>query len=58
MNKLYIIYNQNIAAKLLLLGYKLVKIEKNKNNERLTVFFFNESNKLINEVEKIKNNQS
>lgn len=52
-----IIYSQNMAAKLMLLGYKLIKIEENKNNLDFNVFFFKDCIKLTNDINQIKNEE-
>lgn len=54
------IYSQKLAAYLMLRGFVLLNMEKNKDNSGRNVFFFNNSNQLedaTNEYFKNKNDK-
>ena len=56
MNKtnLFVIFNQTIAAKLMLKGFKLIKVDKDKNNPYLNVYLFVKTDELLKSLEQIK----
>lgn len=56
MAKDYIVFNMKLAGKLMSMGFVLRKMAKtNKEGSNRNVFYFNESENLIKEIEKYKN---
>ena len=49
-----IIYNQYFAAKLMAMGYKLLRMKENSNNTDFNVFYFKHSDKIMQDIEHIK----
>jgi hypothetical protein len=43
-----VIYSQKVAAKLMLQGFVLQGMDKNKNNPRKNIFYFKDSDELRN----------
>lgn len=53
--KPYIIFNMKLAGQLMIMGFVLKKMEQTtKEGSRRNVFFFNESEELVKEVENFK----
>ena len=53
MNKILIIYTQDIAAQLMLKGNKLMDIKPNHNNPSINVFFFKDNIKIQEDLKLI-----
>lgn len=55
MKKEYIIFSQKLAGYLMMSGFVLKRIGKSdKQGSRLNIFFFNESNDLLQRIEEFK----
>ena len=50
-----IIYNQKIAAKLMLLGHNLIEVKKNTNNPNFNIYFFKNNTKIKIDMDEILN---
>jgi hypothetical protein len=57
MKKEYIVFNQKLAGYLMQCGFVLKRIEKTiKNNSNRNIFFFNESDELMEKIVYYKEN--
>lgn len=50
-----VIYSQQMAAKLMLKGFVLQGMDKNKNNQRKNIFYFKDSEELKTAMSELSN---
>lgn len=53
----YIVYNADVAKKLIEKGFELKTIKANRNNPKLNVYFFQDEEGLHKEVRKLVDNK-